>query len=216
MGGVLQSVVDGFFPPQCVGCRTFGVWWCAVCEGHRSASPPQESTIEGVLILSAHSYRCVPVAHAIQALKFFRVAAVSTLAALWLGSVVDAARRTGGTARRTILVPVPLHPRRLRWRGFNQALAVCQAITRCNTEVHIEEVLCRTKYAQPQVGSDVARRTVHTGNAFAIAPSHRVDAQTHFIIVDDVITTGSTLRACIQTIRAAGAARISCITIAGA
>lgn len=200
------QALDFIFPPLCVGCRAIGTWWCAPCEAMRQKNQSRTCVIEGATVYSAHSYDCPPVAHAVQALKFFRVAAVARCAAQWAAPFVP---------RSATLIPVPLHSRRERVRGFNQAHALCRAIADVVADVTVApDALRRVRHTDAQVGSSAGERMQHMAGAFVVGTFFDQDA--HYIIVDDVITTGSTLAACIQTIRAAGAARISCVTIAAA
>jgi predicted amidophosphoribosyltransferase len=110
---------------------------------------------------------------------------------------------------RGVLVPVPLHPARLRRRGFNQAALLAEAIAG-RTGLTMSACLRRRGSRTPQVGRDRrARLAGPAGSIEADAP-----APGRALIVDDVATTGATLAACAAALRAAGAADVAAIVFA--
>ncbi len=100
-------------------------------------------------------------------------------------------------------VPVPLHPRRLRSRGYNQAALLAHEIAKL-TELRVGEgLLVRTKDTPPQVAATSrAQRRANVEGSFQCVGS--TDGL-RVILIDDVATTGSTLSACAAELRAAGA-----------
>lgn len=115
--------------------------------------------------------------------------------------------------RGKVLVPVPLHPRKLRERGYNQSrlLADC-ALAATDGAVRIEEVLVRQIDTESQTHFDRATRQQNLKNAFAMAPGAAITPGHHYVLIDDVFTTGSTLNACAQVLRAAGALKLDVVT----
>jgi len=107
--------------------------------------------------------------------------------------------------RGAVLVPVPLHPRRLRWRGFNQARWVADALAEVGGAVGVEELLIRIKDTPQQTRLDRAAREKNMKGAFALNPKLKIAADTRYVIVDDVFTTGATLNACAKVLCEAGA-----------
>ncbi len=102
------------------------------------------------------------------------------------------------------LVPVPLHPRRMRERGYNQATEIARTVGRALAlPLLLRGVERRGPYA-PQTGQSAAERARNVASAFAVA---RDVAAMRIAIVDDVITTGATVNALAAQLRAAGAAR---------
>jgi ComF family protein len=110
----------------------------------------------------------------------------------------------GGT-----LVPVPLHSRRLRRRGYNQAALIADALAR-RTGLEVTDCLRRAGSAAAQVGRD--RRERRLGPAGSIGL--RAPAPTHVVLVDDVATTGATLAACAAVLRAAGSLDVAALVFA--
>ncbi len=109
-------------------------------------------------------------------------------------------------------VPVPLHPRRKREREFNQAEALAFLLAkRTGTPVH--NCLNRTRYTTTQTHFDRTQRIENLRNAFAMR--HNTDVRDkHLVLVDDVLTTGSTLDECARVLKKAGAASVRAITVA--
>lgn len=125
-------------------------------------------------------------------------------------------RRTPGYAsyvRGAVLVPVPLHPRKLRERGYDQAqlLAGC-ALRACDGEAHIEQLLVRVVDTPTQTRYDRATRRQNLKNAFALAGGATITPAQRYVLIDDVFTTGSTLNACAAVLRRAGALSVDVVT----
>ena len=110
------------------------------------------------------------------------------------------------------LIPTPLHPRRLRSRGYNQsALLACEIGRQLNLPVR-EDLLVRTSNPRPQVEaqSQQERRDNVADNFICNTDTSGLTV----LLIDDVATTGSTLSECAQALKSAGAARVYALTLA--
>jgi ComF family protein len=118
-----------------------------------------------------------------------------------------------GCVRGATLVPVPLHPRKTRERGYNQAgllAAVLAGVAGNGTRV--APLLQRRLDTQTQTAFDRRTRIANLKNAFALARGAALNPSLHYILIDDVFTTGSTLNSCARTLRRAGALRVDVVT----
>ncbi len=106
--------------------------------------------------------------------------------------------------RPDLLVPIPLHHKRLRERGYNQAQLACAALAKA-AELPWQELLQRHQATPPQAGLSAAQRRRNLRRAFSVAGDVR---GLHIALVDDVMTTGSTLFAAARVLLAAGAAQV--------
>ena len=133
------------------------------------------------------------------------------VAAPCLGKLM-AAYLAGNPLPGDILAPVPLHPRKLRERGYNQSELLAREVGKA-TGLRVEaNLLTRTRNTAPQVSTtDGRQRRANTAGAFEC----REDLSgLECILVDDVCTTGSTLGACAEAMAAAGASRVWAVTLA--
>jgi ComF family protein len=111
------------------------------------------------------------------------------------------------------LVPVPLHPRKARERGYNQAILLATALAEVAGEgTRVESLLRRAADTQSQTAFDRRTRIANLKNAFALARGASLNPSLHYILVDDVFTTGSTLNSCARTLRRAGALNVDVVT----
>lgn len=114
-----------------------------------------------------------------------------------------------------VIVPVPLHRWRFWRRRFNQAATLAQLIARQRGLKFQPEVLMRTRATAQQVGLSAKERQKNVKGAFVVPFEARAAvAGKTIVLVDDVRTTGSTLRACTAALRSAGAAKIHVLTFA--
>lgn len=117
-----------------------------------------------------------------------------------------AERAAGALPRPDAIVPVPLHPSALRTRGFNPALRWAAALARAARAPVHARALAKRRATRPQKGLGLAERRENVRDAFSLDPRHGAalrDARNVWL-VDDVVTTGATLEACVAALRAAG------------
>jgi ComF family protein len=115
--------------------------------------------------------------------------------------------------RGATLVPVPLHARKARERGYNQALLLATALARAAGEAtRVAPLLTRVVDTQTQTAFDRRTRMANLKNAFALARGAAINPALHYILVDDVFTTGSTLNSCARALRRAGAVNVDVVT----
>jgi len=111
-----------------------------------------------------------------------------------------------------LIIPVPLHHGRLRERGFNQALLLAKAIFPNDPRIS-SGILIRSRPTAPQAGFNGAARRANLKNAFRVGKPDRI-AGKKILLVDDVLTTGTTVDECAKTLRKAGASEVMVLTLA--
>ncbi len=227
---VLAAGVDVIAPPGCLVCRepTGGAGGlCASCwrelvfieepscplTGRPLAFAGAETDLQSVPALmagrpwarlrAAVAYEGVA-RQLVRGLKYHDRHEAARLMARLLGR-----RLTGVLTAQTVVIPVPLHRRRLWRRRFNQSALLARDVARQAGAVFAPEALVRLRATTPQVRlSGTARRTNVRG-AFAVAQRARsMVAGRHVVVIDDVLTTGATAAACCQALARAGAARV--------
>jgi len=117
--------------------------------------------------------------------------------------------------RHALLVPVPLHRRRLVWRRFNQSAEICRHLAALSGQSMALQAIARIRATPRQIGLTRAGRKRNLRGAFAVPDNqkHRLKGRA-VVIVDDVLTTGATVEAMARTLRRAGAAPIYVVTAA--
>ena len=114
-----------------------------------------------------------------------------------------------------LIVPVPLHPGRLRQRRFNQSALLAKSLEKTAARPAILDLLERTRATPQQQGLTAKARERNVSGAFRIADIWKTKLKNrHVILIDDVLTTGSTLKACARTLKRAGASQVSGLVLA--
>lgn len=222
-----RAALDFALPPRCAGCGSIvgdvhsfcpdrwkqieflGNSGCATCGiplqateqetcGRCLAQPPRIARSR-----AAVAYDDLTRGLAIR-LKYGRKVAIARTMARFMAPLV-------GEGEERLLVPVPLHRTRLWSRGFNQSALVARELSRRLGITVAPSMLRRTRRTQPLKGMSLVQRRKTVAGAFAIADRSAVAGKT-VILVDDVLTTGSTAEACARTLRRAGAARVELVS----
>lgn len=229
----LSKLVDGMlrqlWPPSCIACgmagdAASGRDLCATCHAalpwnrhacRRCALPlpvadagnlcgscqqTPSPLLDGVTASFAYA---APLDRLLPMFKFHQsMAAGRLLSGLMAESLHDAAVSAGSAA----LVPIPLHHRRLRQRGYDQALELARPLARVLGLPLACNVLTRPKLTGAQSRLDKSARAQNLAGAFVVKPGTALPA--HAILVDDVMTTGATLEAAAHALRVAGVVRV--------
>lgn len=118
--------------------------------------------------------------------------------ASYLGEIAGVNLKTKGVNVDTI-IPVPLHKKRLKQRGYNQAEEIAKGIGKSLNKEVLTNLLVRTKYTQTQTSKDKQLREENILNAFDINLKQQKEIK-NVLLVDDVITTGATINECLKTL----------------
>lgn len=115
----------------------------------------------------------------------------------------------------SLVIPVPLHTKRLKSRGYNQSIIIARCLSQT---FHVDldfTSLIRSVNTDPQVELPMDRRRKNVKNAFSVINKENIRGR-EVVLVDDVATTGSTLNECSRVLRKAGARRVFCVVVARA
>jgi ComF family protein len=151
-----------------------------------------------------------PMAVLIRQFKFRRRIEVAALGGQLLAAVL---RHEAEQDEYDLLLPVPLHIRRLRQRGFNQSLLLAREVGRIMGITVSLRALRRHRWTAPQVGLDEKSRRENVRGAFQAAESARIRDK-KILLIDDVFTTGCTVNECAGTLMASGARAVDAMTLA--
>lgn len=130
----------------------------------------------------------------------------------WLRETLDDPRLRG--RHFDLVVPVPLHPARERERGFNQAALLAELLA-ATINIPTRPILERIRYTTTQTAYDRAERMENLAGAFRLRKNRDV-RELRVLLIDDVLTTGSTLSECARVLKAAGALSVHAATAARA
>lgn len=112
-----------------------------------------------------------------------------------------------------LIIPVPLHPKRLKERGFNQALVLAQILFPKGRKLISPDLMIRNRWTEPQVGLSGQNRRQNLVGAFSVRVPKKI-AGRRILLVDDVFTTGTTLNECAKVLQASGASQVEALTLA--
>jgi ComF family protein len=234
---IRDIVADLLFPKTCVDCGREGSFLCDDCIatipperkhgcpfcrhktplGATCLSCSRSHSLDGVF--PAASYRKNrALGSAIHVMKYEFVDGLGDRLGRFLG---DAVLRTE-LPLPGIIVPVPLHPWRFRFRGFNQAMIIARALSsHIAADLNIpvrEDILFRTRFTLPQTRSrDARERRKNLHDAFSLSKDKEIRSVVRGMtiwLVDDVATTGATLEECATILKKAGAKKIIGIVLA--
>jgi ComF family protein len=232
------ALLDFLFPPLCHVCRRFipDAGELHICHSCREEMPLVVSplcTVCGIPFLGAGAdHACgdcltdkpafdiaraalLHEGHARELIHFFKYGNKTHLRRPL--ALLTAACLTEFVASRSpdVLVPVPLHVRRLRKRGFNQAVLMGELLAREWKIPLARRALKRVRWTEPQISLSAGERRDNVKGAFAVADLAVVTGK-HVLLLDDVLTTGSTVEECSRVLKRAGAAEVTVITAARA
>jgi ComF family protein len=225
-GRLHEKVIDFFFPRRCVECGKLGDFLCDSCRqklprllrpfcqqcgkpessgGLCAACWGRQTDIDG--IRSVFRFEGA-VRHAIYGLKYHNLKAISGCLSVLMANYLQ-----DDPMQAEVLIPVPLHPRRLRERGYNQASLLAKKLGKLIALPILDGSLCRLKDSLPQARTaTVEERRINVEKAFACRDEKIYGKSV--ILIDDVCTSGATLESCAMALKAAGAVSVWGLTLA--
>lgn len=195
-----ESLLDLFFPRKCVGCGEIGSWVCPRC-----IVPPDLQESEGVWSVFSLEKKVVR-----ELLHYLKYNGVFECAAV-LVSMVELDDELRDLLSGAALVPVPTSRARVKMRGYNQAELIARALGE-KFGCSFRDVLAR-QVTKTLVGSGKEERQKLVAGSFAMQPSCISNSEP-VVLIDDVVTTGSTLSECKAVLESAGFCVRGCLAIA--
>ena len=209
---MLKFLADTIFPIRCVGCGAYDTYFCVSCLAEVKIKNDAE-LVGAIPVFSAANYSDKLIQ---KALKVFKYGLVRDMA----GPLADVVRTyidsipviSSGLLRgNPLLVPVPLHKKRLNWRGFNQSEILAEKFAGFYG-FEVGNVLVRNKNIKPQADiEDRENRMNNVSDSFACSTNLN---GMNIVLVDDICTTGATLNECAKVLATNGAGKISALVIA--
>jgi len=236
---IIKSVIDVLFPPRCMICGVFihqrePMPFCKMCSSgiSRIHSPlctscrvpfndsEGEDRLCGEFISSAHNFSLArsfgkyeqSLLEAIHLFKYRGKIALGEVLGKLMAEHTYGALVIGGY---DLIMPIPLHPRRLKERGFNQSLILAREIARAYSIPFDFTTLRRNSYTKPQTTLKRKEREVNVKGAFEVTGTDDI-LEKAILLVDDVYTTGSTAKECARMLLRDGAGEVAVLTLARA
>jgi competence protein ComFC len=234
---LLQAAISLLYPPTCSICREHvraGEYLCNGCEAKivrivppfcETCSEPFEGSINTAFSCANCAHRTIHFETAVAAyrgrgivrdviheFKYRGQIHLRHLVAHWLRAALDDERLRN--QQFDIIVPVPLHPARQRERRFNQARLLADLLS-AQSSISCSGLLKRVRYTTTQTALDRSERMENLHNAFRLRKNADVRGL-RVLLIDDVLTTGSTLSECARVLKRAGAKSVHAATAARA
>lgn len=228
-------ILDLIFPLYCLGCeKEEGVLLCARCRAELHYIPPSCVVCKKLVpaknrtpagrtcracrkntglhtLISPLSYGDEKIRAIIHAYKYNRVRTLASILGEILGGYIS---RFGiKFPAGTVIIPIPMHPRRERVRGFNQSLLLADFLGEKLGLPVLAGILLKVKNVEPQVTLEAEERRKNVKGVFKVVDGERIKNRT-VILVDDVKTTGATLEEAARVLKEAGVKRVWAVTIA--
>jgi len=228
---MFNFLCDLLFPKRCISCGKLGFYICWDCQkeikffSSHICPVCHKPSIDGVAHLNCRTkhtldgllsaaYFSGPLRLAIHKLKYKLISDLADeLVELLLSNPSLVLTLQSMASKGYVLVPVPLHPKREKWRGFNQAEVLAQKISERTKMAFSGDVLKREKNTLPQVDLKKEERQKNVANAFKVSSQKEVLGK-KFLLVDDTTTTCSTLHACAYALKKNGASSVWALTLA--
>jgi len=214
---IKRILLDIFFPKFCFGCQKEGTFLCEDCKSLLEISGfHQKYKTENLEDLYfAVGYQNPLIKKLIQKFKYPPL--VKELANPLASLIIDHLQLIGKETSfaNAVLIPAPLEKKRLKWRGFNQAEEIGKVLAEFFKIPILTNVLFKTKNTKSQVELAKEEREKNIKGAFEVKNQNLIERKRIFLI-DDIYTTGSTLKEAAQILKTAGAKEIIGIVIARA
>ncbi len=223
---MIQSLINLFFPRVCCGCDSIllsdEIVLCTLCRheiplNNFHNNPNNEAVtkfygkvpIEFASALFFFQKKGI-VQQMIHQLKYKGHEEIGEMIGAWYASEL---KNVSQITEINYIIPVPLHPKRLRQRGYNQVTAFGRALSEGLNIVYDDTILVRKVYSKTQTKKSLLKRSELNTDIFDVIFNESRKGK-HFLLIDDVITTGSTLEMCSRALLKIPDAKVSIVCMA--
>ena len=222
----IEAVSHLIFPQLCLGCAQKecenGEWICFECLNelpYTNFEYSRDNTVERLfwgrtpISFASSTFYYVektPLQKLIHEIKYKEQQALG----VWLGELMG--HRLSPILLDTqvdLMLPMPLHPKKQRKRGYNQATLLCEGIKKASNISFKENILIRDTHTSTQTKKSRIQRWENVSDVFSVTDQSAI-LNKHILLVDDVITTGASTEACAATLLQNGAKSISLCSLA--
>ena len=204
---ILIHILDLLLPRRCVGCRCTGTFLCHSCLAQLPHALPTDTDL-----IACYEYNDKTVRRALWKMKYGNATELVNVFAEPLAEEIIATLAellsTPELGESIALIPVPLHPKKARQRGYNQAELIANALAKKIPEAVVyPSLITRTRNTESQTRTKSrAERERNVKGAFALL--NNTVLPRICIVVDDIITSGATTRACAALLKDAGVSTV--------
>ena len=223
---MLQHLIDIFFPKVCYACNNLlhdnELYICTTCRHDLPVTNfhfNQDKTVENIFYGRCQIEKATALLwfekkgitqRLIHNLKYRGFEEIGQFLGDWLGNELNS---SGYYKNIDAVIPVPLHKKKQRKRGYNQVTIFGKQIAKALQAEFMEDVLIKTTNTNSQVHKNRISRWFNNPEVFKASNIEKI-ANKHILLVDDLITTGATLESCILVLQKAPHVKISIATMA--
>ncbi|MDZ7798009.1 MAG: ComF family protein [Patescibacteria group bacterium] len=222
-------LLDLLFPVTCLGCGKEGQWLCQTCLNQIKFNKKQvcpvcrkpsnqgqvcficQKNIKLKSLVVICDYQDQIIEKAIHSLKYKYARDLKKFFNLIINFHLQ--NNDYNFLKNSVIIPIPLHKKREKWRGFNQALIIAKELSKITNIYLSENSLKRTKNTKSQIKLKAKQRQKNLENAFKVSQKLEILGKTA-ILIDDVYTTGATMNEAAKALKKAGAKDVKGLVIA--
>lgn len=223
---MIQSIINLFFPKACAGCNSFLLKdEIVICTSCRHDIPLTNHHLSKNNDVFSKFYGRIPIEFASSLMYFHKKGIVQEMIhklkykghqeigeaiGYWYAEELKDIKELNDV---DFIIPIPLHKKRFKERGYNQVTSFGEALSKSWKKSYNETILVRNVYSKTQTSKSILGRAEVVENIFGVNynESHH---NKHFLLIDDVITTGSTLEACGRELLKIPGSKISIVCMA--
>lgn len=198
---IKEFILDILFPIECLGCGKEKEWICEDCEGKIKSDIYIARGIFLDKIIVPYSYDDRIIKQSIHLFKYKNIEEIGkVLGKVFINGLNKIIKRGDLEA---ICIPIPLHEKRLKERGFNQSEILAVEVGNFFLWELSTAILFRSRFTRPQVGLSEEERKDNIKDAFGIK-DNKIICDKRVILIDDVFTTGATMEECARVLKGTG------------